>query len=460
MNRLSHLSPSTLAAFAAAAPTLALATLWAIGVSGGALVGLTALAAVLAGAVFGRAALIGRRRLATPILDAGRDVGIEDADAGRILGRLRHELHALRASLADADDRFELRSAVIEALDAPILALAPDGRVLLANSAACAFLRIDRPRLIGSAIGEVIAQPPILAAARAALAGEPLRHRLDLSTHAGPRVYDVSAGPVRFGAGPDAGALLILRDVTRLARAAQMKTDFVANASHELRTPLAAIRAALDTALAADDDPELLKKFVGMAPTHMRRLEELTRDLIDLSRLEGPEPVRRVERLAAAEMVQSLRALHGDAARERDVSIEFDLAPEVDGFLTDPRLVHLVLKNLLDNALKFCREGSTVRVCGAVDGEARDGPRRARFEVRDRGVGVPLDEQHRVFERFYQVDPARTGAGGARRGTGLGLSIVKHAAAALGGEAGLESVYGEGTTVWLEIPELTADEPG
>ena len=454
MNRWRSPSPATLVIVAALAPAVIGVGLVLMAVEQAVVIRVVALSAVVVALLGGALARSAERRAATTFKDAGQEIGLDGsgADAGAIAQGLTREMHALRAALADAGDRIDERSAIIDALDDPILAFSAAGRVVAANAEAGRFLGVDRERLIGLTSEEAVAQAPILAALRGALEGRPSRERLDLATRAGSRIYDVSAGPVLL-ARQEPGAVILLRDVTDLARAVRMKADFVANASHELRTPLAAIRAALDTALSADDDPALLRRFVGMAPDHLHRLEELTRDLIDLSRLENPESVRCAEPLDLCAIQESLRALYDDAARRRDVALEFDLAPALTGFRTDPRLLHLILKNLLDNALKFCRAGSVVRLVAILTDTQRH-RRCARFEMRDEGVGIPLNQQQRVFERFFQVDAARAGA--PQRGTGLGLSIVKHAAGALGGEVGIDSVYGEGTTVWLVIPEMDA----
>jgi signal transduction histidine kinase len=113
----------------------------------------------------------------------------------------------------------------------------------------------------------------------------------------------------------------------------------------------------------------------------------------------------------------------------------------------------LILKNLVDNATKFAYEGTAVRVVGEIIPiePGRRGREGARFIVSDRGVGIPIGLQSRVFERFYQVDPARTGTA-HRRGTGLGLAIVKHAVKVMGGTIGVESVWKQGTTITVELP--------
>jgi two-component system phosphate regulon sensor histidine kinase PhoR len=135
---------------------------------------------------------------------------------------------------------------------------------------------------------------------------------------------------------------------------------------------------------------------------------------------------------------------------------------------TDPGLLSLVLRNLLENSVKFAADATTINVRASLveefpreGGAAAPASGIARFEVEDRGVGIPLQHQDRVFERYYQVDPARAGARGIKRGTGLGLAIVKHAAKSLGGRVGLHSVWGEGARVWAEWPvEIDAAQDG
>ncbi len=239
--------------------------------------------------------------------------------------------------------------------------------------------------------------------------------------------------------------ILTLRDATDAAEASRVRTDFVANASHELRTPIAAIRAGLETLESgAMRDEQVAGRLLTMLIGQVGRLESLVRDLLDLARVESPDLPVRVEPLRAGELEDALRAEFAPVCAERRLNLRFDWGPGVDGAMTDPRLNALALRNLVENATKYAYEGTDIDIVGrVVEG-------RLRFEVRDRGVGIPVAHQQRVFERFYQVDPARSGGG--KRGTGLGLAIVRHALRAMGGAVGLSSVWKEGATVWIESP--------
>ncbi len=357
--------------------------------------------------------------------------------------------------------------ALIDAMDEPLLATDDQDRVILCSRSAEAIVDAPQGGLVGRPIHEIFTSAAILDMHAKAKAGGVHRGRVRVVTPLGTRAFQVSASPVpaAWGAGVF-GAVLTLRDVTELDQAVQVKTDFVANASHELRTPVAAIRSAAETMAAAADDPAMTARLRAMIIAHAERLEEMLRDLLDLSRLESPDVPLTIEPIDAGVLERSLRTMSEAACEERRLGLSFEIEPELDGLRTDRKLLTLILRNLVENATKFAHEGTTVRIVGHLieergpDGPSSTGPRRgvARFEVIDKGVGIPLAQQERVFERYYQVDPARTGTGSTpaggtgKRGTGLGLSIVKHAAKALGGRAGLTSVWGQGTTVFVEFP--------
>jgi two-component system phosphate regulon sensor histidine kinase PhoR len=247
----------------------------------------------------------------------------------------------------------------------------------------------------------------------------------------------------------------------------QLKTDFVANASHELRTPIAAIRGAVETLGIAADDRAMSDRLRRMIADHVARLEAMISDLLDLSRLESPELRVRAEPADAHALCAQMRELFAPALDARTLRLEADLAPELAHLVCDPTLLELILRNLVENACKFAREGTAVRIVGraaevtpapdtpwqpSADAAGRAG---LRLQVIDEGQGIPLRDQARIFERFYQVDPSRDGSK-QRRGTGLGLAIVKHAVRRMGGRVGVQSVWQQGTTMTVELPACVA----
>ncbi len=358
------------------------------------------------------------------------------------------ERRLLDAAAREAEDRRHLL-ALFDGVDAPVVSTDAEGNVTLCNRAAERLVGAPALGLLGRPVHETFTQADLLrlhAAARAGRAGQEL---VRIARPGGVAVYEASAVPITGGEGRDRFAVVMtLRDVTELSRAVQVKSDFVANASHELRTPIAAIRMAVETLQSeASDDPAMREKLLGVLESNTTRLEEMVRDLLDLSRLESPDAPLRIAPVPASELGASLASLFEAVCRERGLTLVLDFSPELESMRTDRELVLVILKNLVENATRFAYENTEVRVVGRPAGGDSGG---VRFAVIDRGIGIPLGQQQRIFERYYQVDPARTG--GPRRGTGLGLSIVKHAVRTLGGSVRVQSVWKQGTTMTVELP--------
>jgi two-component system, OmpR family, sensor histidine kinase SenX3 len=231
-------------------------------------------------------------------------------------------------------------------------------------------------------------------------------------------------------------------DESEAVRLEATRRDFVANVSHELKTPVGAMALLAEAVLDAADDPEAVRRFTGKILREATRLGTLVTELIALSRLQGAE---RLPELHAVDIDAVVR----DALSRSRLSAEntgIDIATDADSALLvegDRTLLVTALANLLENAVAYSQPGSPVSVSRRRVGEY------VEIAVTDRGIGIPEDEQQRVFERFYRLDKARSRATG---GTGLGLAIVKHVAANHGGEVKLWSRPGTGSTFTLRIP--------
>jgi len=356
----------------------------------------------------------------------------------------------------------QLREA-LDATEAPLLATDGRGVVRLCNAAARTFFSSRGSPVEGVRLDDLFTQAEIVAQHNEALRGEPRQGLVKMVRAEGLRTIEIVTAPAPIG-DDRRGAVLTLRDVTEVAQASQLKTDFVANASHELRTPLASIRAAVETMEGARDDPMMIERLARMINGNVARLEEMVSDLLDLSRLETPEAPVTIEPIRMSEVCDTLAETFAAVALERKLRFEFEIDPGVEIVQTDPKLLALILKNLVENAMKFAYESTAVRIVadavstGGDSGEPSglgSGAGRETLSMRvsviDRGVGIPFGHQQRIFERFFQVDPSRNGRSN-RRGTGLGLAIVKHAVKRLGGTISVESVWKEGTTMTVELP--------
>ncbi|MFN0136933.1 MAG: ATP-binding protein [Phycisphaerae bacterium] len=256
-------------------------------------------------------------------------------------------------------------------------------------------------------------------------------------------------GPGELATGPTIGRVLVITDITELTRNLQMKTDFVTNASHELRTPLSTIRAAVETLQQLDwqTDGDAATRFVNVIERQSRRLEALASDLLDLSKLEAGTAGFRTRTLVVSELFGELRSHFAERIKRKQIEWRTDaLRCDRGSIIASPQLLRLVLDNLIDNAIKFTDAGGSVTVRCVSDAHS------IQFEVEDDGCGIPYEDQQRVFERFYQVERARSG-GVIERGTGLGLSIVRHAISAMDGQVRLDSKPGEGTRITITIPQ-------
>ena len=237
-------------------------------------------------------------------------------------------------------------------------------------------------------------------------------------------------------------AVIYLDDQSEQARMEASRRDFVANVSHELKTPVAAMGVLAEALLESTDDPETAQRFGQKLLTESQRLANMVGELIELSRLQGAERLPDLVSVDVDSVVQEAISRHKVAADSADITISTD-APSGLHVLGDQGLLVTAMANLISNAIAYSPDSSTVSIC------RRRGGDEVEVSVTDRGIGIALADQERVFERFFRVDKARSRATG---GTGLGLAIVKHVAANHNGSIRLWSRPGTGSTFTLSIP--------
>ena len=236
--------------------------------------------------------------------------------------------------------------------------------------------------------------------------------------------------------------LLILRDVSDVTRVESVRRDFVANVSHELKTPVGALSLLSEAAAEAADDPAAVRRFAIKMQAEAQRLTNLVNDLIDLSRLQSDDPLKKaaiapIKRLIDA-AVSDVRSL----ADAKEIEIVIDVEPGLQVACVERQLT-TAIRNLIVNAINYSAANTKVTIAAEEINEL------VEIRVTDQGIGIPEGDQLRVFERFYRIDPARSRATG---GTGLGLAIVKHIVTGHGGDVVLHSVEGKGSTFTLRLP--------
>lgn len=237
--------------------------------------------------------------------------------------------------------------------------------------------------------------------------------------------------------------LLTADDLTESRRIDEVRRDFVANISHELKTPIGAIGLLSETLVLAADDPVHVKKFAAQLITESERLGALTKDIIELSRLQSVDALENSEETGIDKIVQAAIDANEVVARARSIEIIRAKKSKLR-VMGDRGLLQVAVSNLIANAVKYSPDGTRVGV------GVRSSKGFVEIAITDQGVGIPEADLDRVFERFYRVDPARSRATG---GTGLGLAIVKHVVSNHGGDVRVWSQPGKGSTFTIRLPE-------
>jgi two-component system, OmpR family, phosphate regulon sensor histidine kinase PhoR len=256
---------------------------------------------------------------------------------------------------------------------------------------------------------------------------------------------ELHAVATRNDAGQITGALVLFHDITELKRIDQVRRDFVANVSHELRTPLSILRGYIETLLDSPKMPrEELTRILRVMERHSNRLEQLVEDLLSLARLESGNPDLQVGDVDLSSFFREMIRDWEKKLTSKHLNIMLDVPPEFLPIRVDRTRLQEALYNLLDNAVKYSREGGEIR----LSARQRDGE--IELTVSDDGIGIAREDLPRIFERFYRADKARSPD--KVRGTGLGLAIVKHVVQLHGGRVEADSEPGKGTTIRVLLP--------
>jgi two-component system, OmpR family, phosphate regulon sensor histidine kinase PhoR len=375
----------------------------------------------------------------------------ELADLGEALNETARQMDLEIRLLSGERNR---SSAILRSMVEGVAVIDAQERLVFCNRAFSEILNMEPASSEGRPLIELVRNSELLGLIRKALRGEEgLQSDIAMGIIQ-QRSFSVTAAPVKAlepgpasGTGPPekpSGAVVVLHDVTELRRLERVRQDFVANVSHEFKTPLTAIQGFAETLLAgALDDPNNNRRFLEIIREHAARLARLTDDLLKLARIEAGKLEIEFFPVGLLELIEGCAETTLLKASRKQITLEIDLPPGLPPVRGDAGLLRDVLQNLLDNAIQYTHEGGRITV------SATAGAREAVITVTDTGIGIPITEQERIFERFYRVDAARSREAG---GTGLGLSIAKHIVEAHGGRLWVESAVGSGSRFSLSIP--------
>lgn len=426
---------------------------------------LTAAGALLLG-LAGSVALIGRiLRPVTVLTHTAHRLGAGDLDAratvhgpgelvvlGRELNALAERIqHYQRSSLGQLLQAQLAAQAAIDSIPDPVLLFGIEGQMLNVNRAAEERLGVHIQAEAADPLGQL--SPSIRQALQQArmhvlegrgsyspsgfeeaVAASSLSGELWLLPRAEP-VYGEKEGII--------GATVILQDVTRLRRFNELKNDLVAAVAHEFRTPLTSLHMAIHLLAEALAGPltEAQQELLLAAREDCERLQRIVNDLLDLARIQSGRVQMTLVPTEPAELVHGAVEAARDTASAQGIGLSAEVLTLDQRVLAEPQRVALVFSNLISNALRHTPPQGTVVV------RARSQSEGVRFEVSDSGEGIAPEHQRQLFERFFQVPGARHGS------AGLGLSICQEIVRAHGGQLGVESALGEGSTFWFVLPE-------
>ncbi|MBW1613195.1 MAG: HAMP domain-containing protein, partial [Deltaproteobacteria bacterium] len=390
------------------------------------------------------AKMISKGDLSRRIREDSRD---EIGDLAYSFNRMSEELQRQMGDLArEVSEKEALLSSMIEG----VLAIDRDEHVILINQAAQRMLELGPDDALGKFHWEVIRNSEINNLFKEVLK---TKEQKEVKLQIGPldeRAFMVYAAPIRAWGGNILGVVAVFHDVTEIRRLEKVRMEFVANVSHELRTPLTSIKGFVETLKrGAIDERENAVNFLDIIERHTDRLNQLIIDLLDLSRVETGKKKMDFQPRKVEELINRAVSHFMEISNKNRPKIKYNIPSDLPMVLADEEGIETVLKNLLDNAVKYTPKRGEINITST------DKDDYIEIAVVDNGIGIPSRDLPRIFERFYCVDKARSRELG---GTGLGLSIVKHIIEAHGGTVGVESEVGEGSRFTFTLSKVSKPE--
>lgn len=354
-----------------------------------------------------------------------------------VLARNLQEITAIR------ETEQERLKTLIENMGSALIMIDRQGTISLVNKTFIDEFALTGKPIVGQFYKE-IAIPPVLEGfiEHVFMTETAARDQVSFDEGLSIKHLDLYGAPVTGKHETWLGIVIVAHDISELKRLEQVRKDFVANVSHELKTPVTSIKGFTETLLdGAYKDTNSLLSFLEIIQTESNRLEMLIKDLLDLSRVEKADFQVNAKPTDMKEVIERAEELIQQRLKEKSIRLETEIRPVI--VQGDPDRLIQVMTNLLVNAITYSTSDTTIRIELFKQGNE------AVIHVKDEGIGIEPSEIHRLFERFYRVDRARSRNSG---GTGLGLSIVKHLLEAHQGRVEVESTVGIGTTFTIYLP--------
>ena len=357
---------------------------------------------------------------------------------------LNSMMDGLAERITTLEDSQQQLSTVLAYMADGVLILDEQGRVELINPAATRLLQTSAAQALNHSYAEVVRHHQLIElwqhcrnSGQEQLAAVEIGRDLFLQVvftpfqHQGARGY-----------------LVILQDLTQVRHLQTVRRDFISNLSHELRTPLASLRAVMETLHdGALDEPVIAQRFLSRAAAEVDTMTQMVEELLELARIESGQVPLKVGKTAVSDLILPPLDRLSPQAQRSQVSLVIDLPAKLPYVLADGPRVQQVVTNLVHNALKFTPVNG--RITLTAQRNHPHAPKHVTIAITDTGVGIASEDLHRIFERFYKSDRARTRGQG---GTGLGLAIARHIIERHNGRIWVESKEGKGSTFYFSLP--------
>jgi PAS domain S-box-containing protein len=394
-----------------------------------------------------RKAFVAERRQFSTTIGSQIAGAIENVRLYRTVESKAQELERL---LTRREAELRRESAILESMAEGVLVTDADGCFVTMNQAAEEILGVDRQNFLGRTFQEVM-QTYTLTGAISPGALMNLADTYETLFTIEDRYIRVHAAPILMNNGASRGVVSVLQDITREQLAEKAKREFIASISHELRTPLTAIKGYADVMLngMAGEVPPVFLQFLRSIRDNTTRMTTLTNNIISIAEIERGGLGLNYQSVDLGDLLQASARRHRERGEEQQKTITVLLDPELPEIEADPNRLRIMIDNLVNNAIKFTHDGGRITIGAApIEGTLKK-PVFVTFWVKDDGVGIPVDEQTRIWDRFYRVEHALSFTAG---GLGIGLTITKALTEAHGGRVWVDSEFGEGSTFAVLLP--------
>ncbi len=364
----------------------------------------------------------------------------------RSLGTTLNEMaRKLKEKLSILKEERNKIQAILSGMTEGLIALDQKGTIITINEAAIKLLGLSPEDLENAKIYDIVRIPEMIETIDSVLESGKNSGCEFSCTGEKERILKVRVSPLESNNPGVSGVIVLISDITRTKKLERIRKDFVANVSHELKTPVTSIKGFVETLLGeAGKNPEKRKEFLEIILKHTNNMDDIISDLLKLSKIEkgiyDVESSFRKEKIR--NVLESVKSKLEKEIKEKDISLKIQ-CPETLELKMDPGMIRQALINILDNAVKYSPEHSSIEVT------VEERNNRVEIKVRDEGRGIKKREQSRIFERFYRGKETRNKN---RDGTGLGLSLAKHIVSTHNGNIKVESEPGEGSIFTIRIP--------